>query len=48
MEIHSSDQQSEVMMNKQIMAVTISHQLGSGGAYIGERLAARLGIPFGS
>lgn len=33
-------------MNKQTMAVTISHQLGSGGAYIGEKLAARLGIPF--
>jgi CMP/dCMP kinase len=27
-------------------AVTISHQLGSGGAYLGEKLAGRLGIPF--
>jgi cytidylate kinase len=27
-------------------AVTISHQLGSGGAYLGEKLASRLGIPF--
>ena len=27
-------------------AITISHQLGSGGAYLGERLSARLGIPF--
>jgi CMP/dCMP kinase len=26
--------------------VTISHQLGSGGAYLGEKLAERLGIPF--
>ena len=27
-------------------SVTISHQLGSGGAYLGEKLADRLGIPF--
>ncbi len=27
-------------------SVTISHQLGSGGAYLGEKLASRLGIPF--
>ena len=27
-------------------SVTISHQLGSGGAYLGEKLAERLGIPF--
>jgi cytidylate kinase len=27
-------------------SVTISHQLGSGGAFLGEKLAARLGIPF--
>ena len=27
-------------------SVTISHQLGSGGAYLGEKLAVRLGIPF--
>lgn len=27
-------------------AVTINHQLGSGGAYLGEKLAGRLGIPF--
>lgn len=27
-------------------SVTISHQLGSGGAYIGEKLGGRLGIPF--
>jgi cytidylate kinase len=27
-------------------SVTISHQLGSGGAYLGEKLAGRLGIPF--
>lgn len=33
-------------MNNEIFAVTISHQLGSGGAYIGEKLAQRLGIPF--
>lgn len=33
-------------MDNKILAVTISHQLGSGGAYIGEKLAERLGIPF--
>ncbi|MGE5221343.1 MAG: AAA family ATPase [Omnitrophica WOR_2 bacterium] len=33
-------------MDENKYAVTISHQLGSGGAYIGERLAGRLGIPF--
>lgn len=27
-------------------SVTISHQLGSGGAYLGKKLAERLGIPF--
>ena len=27
-------------------SVTISHQLGSGGAYLGEKLSGRLGIPF--
>jgi cytidylate kinase len=33
-------------MNVKPYSVTISHQLGSGGAYLGERLAGRLGIPF--
>ena len=33
-------------MNHKIVAVTISHQLGSGGAYIGKKLAERLEIPF--
>jgi len=33
-------------MSPKYYAVTISHQLGSGAAYIGERLAQRLGIPF--
>ena len=33
-------------MHIQPYAVTISHQLGSGGAYLGEKLADRLGIPF--
>jgi CMP/dCMP kinase len=28
------------------LVVTVSHQLGSGGAYLGEKLAGRLGIPF--
>lgn len=27
-------------------AITISHQIGSGGAYVGEKLAERLEIPF--
>jgi cytidylate kinase len=30
----------------QTYAVTINHQVGSGGAYIGQKLAGRLGIPF--
>ena len=34
------------MNNKICTVVTISHQLGSGGTYIGEKLAQRLGIPF--
>jgi len=33
-------------MEESPYAVTISHQLGSGGAYLGEKLAGRLGIPF--
>src|SRR5512142_2297932 len=36
----------EVAMDIAPYAVTINHQLGSGGAYLGERLASRLGIPF--
>jgi CMP/dCMP kinase len=27
-------------------AITISHQLGSGGAYLGQKLSERLGVPF--
>ncbi len=33
-------------MDMKPYSVTISHQLGSGGAYLGEKLASRLGIPF--
>jgi cytidylate kinase len=33
-------------MDTSLYAVTISHQPGSGGAYLGEKLAGRLGIPF--
>ena len=33
-------------MNTQLYAITISHQLGSGGALLGEKLSARLDIPF--
>jgi CMP/dCMP kinase len=33
-------------MDTNLYAVTISHQLGSGGAYLGEKLAERLHIPF--
>jgi cytidylate kinase len=33
-------------MNMKPYSVTISHQLGSGGALLGEKLAGRLGIPF--
>jgi cytidylate kinase len=33
-------------MDARPYSVTISHQLGSGGAYLGEKLAGRLGIPF--
>jgi CMP/dCMP kinase len=33
-------------MDMKPYSVTISHQLGSGGAYLGEKLAGRLGIPF--
>ncbi len=33
-------------MDTKPYSVTISHQLGSGGAYLGEKLASRLGIPF--
>jgi len=36
----------EVHVNIKPYAITISHQLGSGGAYLGEKLAGRLGIPF--
>jgi cytidylate kinase len=33
-------------MDTKPYSVTISHQLGSGGAFLGEKLANRLGIPF--
>lgn len=33
-------------MEREIIAITISHQLGSGGAYIGEKLAEKFKIPF--
>ena len=33
-------------MGIQPYVVTISHQYGSGGAYLGEQLAGRLGIPY--
>ena len=33
-------------MEEKLFSVTISHQIGSGGAYIGEKLSERLGIPF--
>ena len=33
-------------MDMKPYSVTISHQLGSGGAYLGEKLAGRLGSPF--
>lgn len=33
-------------MEKKDLAITISHLIGSGGAYVGEKLADRLGIPF--
>jgi cytidylate kinase len=36
----------EGQMNIKPYVVTISHQYGSGGAYLGEKLAGRLGIPF--
>lgn len=33
-------------MIEKYRVVTISHQLGSGGAYLGQKLSERLGIPF--
>lgn len=33
-------------MENKDLAITISHQLGSGGAFVGEKLAERLEIPF--
>lgn len=33
-------------MENEDLAITISHLIGSGGAYVGEKLADRLGIPF--
>jgi CMP/dCMP kinase len=35
-----------VKMKGRSFVITISHQLGSGGAYLGEKLSERLGIPF--
>lgn len=34
------------MMADKLFVVTISHQLGSGGSALGQRLSERLGIPF--
>jgi cytidylate kinase len=36
----------EEEMGNQNLAITISHQLGSGGASLGQKLSERLGIPF--
>ncbi len=33
-------------MSKEPLVITISHQLGSGGAYIGQKLSEQLKIPF--
>ena len=33
-------------MGKKHLVITISHQLGSGGAYLGQKLSERLGLPF--
>jgi cytidylate kinase len=33
-------------MGEKLYAITISHQLGSGGALVGQRLSEQLGIPF--
>lgn len=33
-------------MTKEHVVITISHQLGSGGAFLGQKLSERLGIPF--
>jgi CMP/dCMP kinase len=33
-------------MTRQPFVITISHQLGSGGAYLGQKLSERLGFPF--
>ena len=33
------------MINKHLI-ITISHQLGSGGAYLGQKLSESLGVPF--
>lgn len=33
-------------MSGELFVITISHQIGSGGAYVGQKIAERLGIPF--
>jgi cytidylate kinase len=33
-------------MGNKHLVITISHQLGSGGAYLGQKLSERLGPPF--
>jgi len=33
-------------MQEQTSVITIGHQIGSGGAYVGQKLAERLGVPF--
>ena len=33
-------------MNKQLFAITISHQFGSGGAVLGQKLSEHLAVPF--
>jgi cytidylate kinase len=39
------DQGGSIMGNKHL-AITINHQLGSGGAYLGQKLSERLGLPY--
>jgi CMP/dCMP kinase len=42
----SANAQGGFAMDSKYLAITINHQLGSGGAYLGQKLAERLGLPF--
>src|SRR5579859_6211365 len=41
-----AENKESIAMSEETFVITISHQLGSGGSYLGKQLSERLAIPF--